>query len=226
MSPPIWTSHRLPSPSHPSRFYRAPVWVPWVIQHIPIGCLFHIWWCMFPCYSLHAPHPLLPPRLSRVHMPVLNVCVSANRLISAIFLHSIYMSSNRSLLKVSAVSVECWWLSLVFKYATIFFRFCLWLLIEMKPSKGVAFAVDFSFITVITVIVLRLGLFYVFQGRWHYRIKNSGDTRPWRNPTFWRPSSDRIRLLWCWLPSWYQSKWHRQVGQEASLFEQCPSEHP
>lgn len=98
--------------------------------------------------------------------------------------------------------------------------------LKWSPPKVWLVAVDLSFITVTAIIVLRLGLFYVFQGRRHYRIKNSGDTRPWRNPTFWRPSSDRIRLLWYWLPNWYQSKWHRQVGQEASLFEQCPSEHP
>ena len=65
-----WISHRytfVPSllnlPPHPTPLgcHRAPVWVPWIIQQIPIGSLFYIWQCMFPCYSRHASHPLLPP---------------------------------------------------------------------------------------------------------------------------------------------------------------------
>ena len=32
--------------------HRAPVWVFWVIQQIPIGYIFYIWYCKFPCYSL------------------------------------------------------------------------------------------------------------------------------------------------------------------------------
>ena len=47
-----WISHRYtyipsllnfppsPSPSHPSRWCRAPVWISWAIQQIPIGYLF------------------------------------------------------------------------------------------------------------------------------------------------------------------------------------------
>ena len=40
ISPPPWTSLPFHSPSHPIRLYRAPVWVSWAIQQIPIGCLF------------------------------------------------------------------------------------------------------------------------------------------------------------------------------------------
>ena len=32
-----------------------------VPEDIPIGCLFYIWYCKFPCYSLHTSHPLPPP---------------------------------------------------------------------------------------------------------------------------------------------------------------------
>ena len=47
-SPPSWTS--LPPPTHPTPlgWHRAPVWVCWVIQQIPSGCLFYTrWWCWF-----------------------------------------------------------------------------------------------------------------------------------------------------------------------------------
>ena len=43
MSSTSWTSFPSPSSSHPVGCYRAPVWVPWVIQQIPIGCVFYIW---------------------------------------------------------------------------------------------------------------------------------------------------------------------------------------
>ena len=35
-------SHLSPHPT-PLGWYRAPVWVSWAIQQIPIGCLFYIW---------------------------------------------------------------------------------------------------------------------------------------------------------------------------------------
>ena len=49
-------------PPHPTCLgcHRAPVWVPWVFQQIPPGCLFHMWSCMFPCYSLRSLPSLLP----------------------------------------------------------------------------------------------------------------------------------------------------------------------
>ena len=40
---------------------------------IPVGCLFYIWWCKFPCYSFHTSRPLLPPH---VHKSILYVCFS------------------------------------------------------------------------------------------------------------------------------------------------------
>ena len=48
------------------KYYRAPVWISWVIQDIPIGYLFYICHCKFPCYSLHNVSPSLssPPTMS------------------------------------------------------------------------------------------------------------------------------------------------------------------
>ena len=49
-----------PSSSHPSACHRGPVWVPWVIQQIPIGYLFYMWYCKFLCYSpMHLTFSLL-----------------------------------------------------------------------------------------------------------------------------------------------------------------------
>jgi len=73
ISPSFWTS--LPSLPHPTPlgcWYRAPVWVSWAIQQIPIGCLFYIRWCKFPCSSFHASHPLLPS--PHVHKSILYGC--------------------------------------------------------------------------------------------------------------------------------------------------------
>ena len=55
MSPPFWNSLYLPPQPSPLGWQRAPVWVPWVTQQIPIGCLCYIWWWKFPCYSLCTP---------------------------------------------------------------------------------------------------------------------------------------------------------------------------
>ena len=38
--PPSWVSLPPPAHPHPLGYYRAPVWVPWVTQQIPIGYLF------------------------------------------------------------------------------------------------------------------------------------------------------------------------------------------
>ena len=51
-----------PSPSHPSACHNTHVWVSRVIQLIPIGYLFYIWYCKFLCFSLHT-SPLVPPLL-------------------------------------------------------------------------------------------------------------------------------------------------------------------
>ena len=42
-------------PPHPSLLdgHRAPVWASWVIGQIPIGYLFYIWYCKFPCVLLY-----------------------------------------------------------------------------------------------------------------------------------------------------------------------------
>ena len=44
------------------------------MQQIPVGYLFYIWQCKFPCYSLHISHPLLPS--PHVHKSILYVCFS------------------------------------------------------------------------------------------------------------------------------------------------------
>ena len=75
----IGTHMSLPSwiylPPHPTPLgcHRVLVWVPWVIQLIPPGFLFHIRWCVFPCYSLH---PSCPP-LRPVCPQVCSVCVTS-----------------------------------------------------------------------------------------------------------------------------------------------------
>ena len=48
-----------PSTSHPSRLIQSLCLSFWAIQHIPIGYLFYIWHCKFPCYSFHTYHPLI-----------------------------------------------------------------------------------------------------------------------------------------------------------------------
>ena len=71
---PLETPLHLPSQPTPLGQYRAPDSVPWVMQQIPIGSLFHTWWCKFPHYSLHTSHPLLPS--PHDHKSVLYVCFS------------------------------------------------------------------------------------------------------------------------------------------------------
>ena len=106
----MWISHRhtsvpalfnlLPS-AHctPLGCYSALVCVPWVMQQIPIGCLFCILSCMFPCYSLHISHichALLfppPPKCPAVcSLCSWLHCCPSNNFISTIFLCSIYIS--------------------------------------------------------------------------------------------------------------------------------------
>ena len=62
--PSLLSLSRTSSP-HPTLLgcYRAPLWVPWVIQQIPIGSLFYIRKCMFQYCSLLTSHPFLPPHL-------------------------------------------------------------------------------------------------------------------------------------------------------------------
>ena len=50
---PLEPPSRLPPRPTPLGCYRDPGWVPWVVQQIPVGCLFHTWLRMFPRYSLH-----------------------------------------------------------------------------------------------------------------------------------------------------------------------------
>ena len=94
MSPPTQTSFPSPSPPYPSTCYRAPVWVPWVTQQIPIGYLFYIWYCKFLRYTLHTSpllSPLLPPCPYVWSLCLFLHCCPKNKLISTIFLDSVYM---------------------------------------------------------------------------------------------------------------------------------------
>ena len=107
------TSH-LPPHITPLGCHRALGWAPCIIQQIPPAyvflhqwaqsCLtlcdpmdcstpgFHMVMYMFPCYSLHSSHPLLPPLGPQVCSLCLHLhCCPANKLISTIFLDSIYM---------------------------------------------------------------------------------------------------------------------------------------
>ena len=97
---------KLPShlPPHPTLLgcHRAPVCVSWVTQQIPIGYLFYIWYCKFPCYSLHISH-LLPPPL---HSCLFLHCCPEYKFISAIFLDSI-------------ICVSIWYLNLFFWFTSL-----------------------------------------------------------------------------------------------------------
>ena len=86
-------------PPHPTLLdcHRAPVWVSWAIQQIPIGCLFSVWYCKFPCHSLHSSHappsslPLCPRVYSLCSLCLFLHCCPENRFIGTIFLDSTYM---------------------------------------------------------------------------------------------------------------------------------------
>ena len=61
-----------PSSSHLLDCHRAPVWVPWVIQQIPISYLLYLRYFKFPCYSPHS----LPPPLPTVSIGLFSIPVS------------------------------------------------------------------------------------------------------------------------------------------------------
>ena len=76
-----------PPSSHPSRLSQSPCLSSRVIEQIPTGYLFYIWYCKFPCYSLHTTPPLpLPSFLPspHVHGSVLYVCFSRENLFEGI----------------------------------------------------------------------------------------------------------------------------------------------
>ena len=70
-------------------------------QQISIGYLSYIWYCKFPCYSLHI-FPLLPPpspQYPQVYSLCLFLhCCPENKFISTIFLDSIYMHQYMTLI--------------------------------------------------------------------------------------------------------------------------------
>ena len=91
-----WISHRytyvpsllnLPPYPAPLGWDRAPVWVSWARQQIPVGCLFYMWWCKFPWYSFLTSHPLFPP--PPVHKSILFFCfsIAALQINSSVPLH-------------------------------------------------------------------------------------------------------------------------------------------
>ena len=92
-----WTSLLSPSLSHPSRWLQNPfdTAIPWVIQQIPIGCLFYIWYCKFPCYlSRYILLSPSSPTRSSVSIGLFSLflhCCPANKFVSTIFLNSIYV---------------------------------------------------------------------------------------------------------------------------------------
>ena len=93
MSPPSWTSFPSPTPSYPSRFSessRLSSLCSTTMSHL-LSILYMVMY-LFECYSLNSSLPLLPPLCSHVCSlsPHLYSC-PANRLISTIFLDSIYV---------------------------------------------------------------------------------------------------------------------------------------
>ena len=97
------TSMSSPSPHHPSACHRAPVWVPWIVQKIPIGYLFYTWYCKFLCYCLHMSplFPLLLPPCSSVQS------VSRVRLFVTLWTAarqaSLSITNSQSLLKLMSI---------------------------------------------------------------------------------------------------------------------------
>ena len=75
-----WSSLLPPSMSHSSGLLQRPGMSSLSHMEMPIGYLFYIWLCKFPCYSFHTLHPLFPPHpppaIHCVHNSVLHVCVS------------------------------------------------------------------------------------------------------------------------------------------------------
>ena len=93
MSPPSWPSllsHPHPTPTHHSRSSPSTNLSSLCPQQIPTGYLSYIW-CIFQCYSQFIP-PSPAPAVSTGLFSILCLyCHSANKLISTIFLDSIYM---------------------------------------------------------------------------------------------------------------------------------------
>ena len=76
VSPPSWTSLPPATQSHSSRLWESPGGVPWIIPHIHTGYLCCTVVNMFPRYSLHWSHPVLPPcTLPRVRKSVFYVYI-------------------------------------------------------------------------------------------------------------------------------------------------------
>ena len=65
------------------------------MQLNPVGYLFHMWYCKFPCYSLLTSHPLPPPPTPApcqvCFLCLFLHCGPENKFICTIFLDSIYM---------------------------------------------------------------------------------------------------------------------------------------
>ena len=92
ISPAFWTSLPSPSSSYPSRLMQSPCLSFLAIQQIPVGYLFYIWQCKFPCCSLHTSHSLsLSPCPQVCSLCLFLHCCPGNKFFSTILLDSIYM---------------------------------------------------------------------------------------------------------------------------------------
>ena len=103
-SPPSWTS--LPPHATPLGCHRAPVWVPWVTQQIPAGCLFYIWQCI--CFLCSLP---VPPTLSFLPLPAMwsLFSVAASPWLSCKSVHQYHLSRFRAAAPKSHQSCPTLW---------------------------------------------------------------------------------------------------------------------
>ena len=96
MSPSLWPSVPLSSPSHPSRLSESTGLSS--LGHAAKShwlSILHMVVYMFPCNSPYLSHPLLPILCPHICSQYLNLhCCPANRLISTIFLDSTYICIN------------------------------------------------------------------------------------------------------------------------------------
>ena len=93
VSPPSWIYLPLPIVPNPPRLSQG--MEPSSLHHTANSrwlSILHVLMCMFQCYSLNLSHPLRPPLHSQVcSLSLWLHCYSANRLVSTIFLDSIYI---------------------------------------------------------------------------------------------------------------------------------------
>ena len=85
----LWSSFPLPTPSHPSRLYRAPdLSSLWYTVNFHWLSVLHVVMYIFLCYYLNSSHPLLPPLCTQV-------CSLCPHLHLSLFSHSVVSHSLR-----------------------------------------------------------------------------------------------------------------------------------